>query len=367
MAQVLSDIPLEDEISIAGPDGDSRWTCSFFAFNTAIGVTAYADRSDPNRIRDVFHAVAARCRRLERLFSRFLPESDIMRLNNACGSWVAISRETYELLRASLRFCKASEGAFDITMGTVCALWDFTRGIIPDREDVEHALAHVDWHCIELREDGGCRTDSMPNVADTLSSEGTSGRYRGRMADPAAKLDVGGIAKGWIADDLQALMQSHGVACGIINLGGNALVFGEKPDGEPWHVGIRNPFETQQVLCALSISEGSVVTSGPYERFFEKGGRRYHHILSPRTGFPVETDLASASIISRRSIDGDGYSTTMFSLGSKRALHMVDDLPDIEALFVRSDGKILISRGLRLTDQSADGQPFLALRSPACI
>lgn len=185
---------------------------------------------------------------------------------------------------------------------------------------MDAALEHVDWTKVQV----GCDNDGC----------------WARIDDPAASVDVGGTAKGFIADDLRALMEARGMASGIINLGGNAVVFGSRSDGKPWNVGIRDPFDPTRTLCAVQIAAGSVVTSGPYERCFVRDGVRYHHILSPRTG-TVQTDLASASIISEKSADGDGYSTTLFALGSQRAFDLVRSLPGIEALLVRQDGKIL--------------------------
>lgn len=328
MTTLMREIPLADQVKVEGPAADGRWTCSFFAFNTELSVLLYAGEMNASAVRAAIDAVVERCRFLERVLSRFQRGSDIARLNAARGNRVIIARDTYDVLRASLGYCEASRGAFDITVGTALALWDFSNGVVPDAEELQLALEHVDWRAVELGEGDGS--------------------YWACLSDPAAQVDVGGTAKGWIADDMCSLFQAAGIANGFVNLGGNVLTFGSKPDGAPWGVGVRNPLSPDETLCVLPVDHGSVVTSGPYERFFEKGGTVYHHILNPRTGFPVETDLASATIVSERSVDGDGYSTTLFALGSKRALELVETLSGVEALLIANTGDVLVSNGLQL-------------------
>ncbi|MCR5582707.1 MAG: FAD:protein FMN transferase [Eggerthellaceae bacterium] len=328
MTTLMREIPLADQVKVEGPAADGRWTCSFFAFNTALSVLLYAGEMNASAVRAAIDAVVERCRFLERKLSRFQQDSDIARLNAARGNRVMIAPETYDVLRASLGYCEASQGAFDITVGAALALWDFSNGVVPRSAGLQLALEHVDWRAVELGEGDGS--------------------YWARLRDPAAQVDVGGTAKGWIADDMRALFQAAGMENGFVNLGGNVLAFGGKPDGTPWGVGIRNPFDPDTTFGALYVDHGSVVTSGPYERFFEQDGTVYHHILNPRTGFPVETDLASATIVSECSVDGDGYSTTLFALGSKRALELVETLTGMEAMLITNAGEVLVSSGLQL-------------------
>lgn len=325
--QQLSDIPLKDSVSVTGPDAKGSWSLSFFAFNTEILVQTYPGALPESALRAGFAKAVERCRTFEYLLSRHLLHSDVSRINAAAGKTVRIASETYEVLKASLHYCEASGGMFDITMGTACRLWDFANGTIPAPDELAHALAHVDWRALSLGEDDG--------------------GFWARLSDEYASLDVGGTAKGFIADDLHRLLSGEGFSNAIVNLGGNVVTFGSKPDGSPWTIGIRNPADPATLIGAVPVRSGSVVTSGLYERCFTKDGVRYHHILDPKTGFPVKTDIAGASIVSERSIDGDGYSTTVFALGSERALAFVEQTPGIEALLVLDDGSIFQSSGLK--------------------
>ncbi|WP_139653268.1 FAD:protein FMN transferase [Raoultibacter phocaeensis] len=326
MQQQLSDIPLKDSISVTGPDAKGAWSLSFFAFNTEILVQTYPGTLSETTVHAGFEKAVERCRTFERLLSRHLAHSDIAHINASAGETVRIAPETYEVLKTSLAYCEASGGVFDITMGAVCKLWDFANGVVPAPDELARALAHVDWRALSLGED----------------REG----FWARLSDSQASLDVGGTAKGFIADDLHRLLAEEGFSNAIVNLGGNVVTFGTKPAGSPWTIGIRNPAEPSSLIGAVPIGSGSVVTSGLYERCFTKDGVRYHHILDPKSGMPVKTDIAGASIVSERSVDGDGYSTTVFALGSKRALAFVEELPGIEALLVLDDGTILQSSGL---------------------
>ena len=326
MQRQIADIPLKDSVSITGPDAKGAWSARFFAFNTEVLLQTYPEGLPDDSVRTGFAAAVDRCRTFEYLLSRHLPESDISRINNSAGKTVAIAPETYRVLEASLGYCEASGGVFDITMGIVCRLWDFNNGVIPLSSELERALCHVDWRTVSLE-----RRDS---------------EYLARLGDSEASLDVGGIAKGFIADDLHDLLVKSGFSNAIINLGGNVVTFGSKPDRSPWTIGVRNPANPQSLIGAVPLEAGSVVTSGLYERCFVKDGERYHHILDPKTGYPVNTDIAGASIISERSIDGDGYSTTVFSLGSAEALRFVEEASGIEALLVLDDGSIVQSSGV---------------------
>jgi thiamine biosynthesis lipoprotein len=211
-------------------------------------------------------------------------------------------------------------------MGAISSLWDFKHRIVPCQTEIDEALAHVNWQSLSLG-------------ADETG-------FWARLADPKAVLDLGGIAKGFIADELHQQLTSFGFDNAIINLGGNIVAFGSKPNGRAWSIGIRNPENPLAVIHNLPLIQGSVVTSGPYERFFELEGKRYHHILDSKTGHPVQTDLASVTVISERSIDGDGYSTTLFALGSREALVFAEGVSGIEALLVRNDGLFLCTSGL---------------------
>jgi thiamine biosynthesis lipoprotein len=157
--------------------------------------------------------------------------------------------------------------------------------------------------------------------------------------DPQAKLDVGGIAKGYIADSLMNGFRESGISSAYVNLGGNVAVLGPKEDGSPWRIGVRSPQQgSDDVVATIESTGGSLVTSGLYERQFERDGTRYWHILDPRTGYPVESDIVSASVYAQQSIDGDGLTKPLFMLGADAALEFLGQYGGVEGLLIDGDG-----------------------------
>jgi len=299
----------------AASDGGATATMpqsSFFCFDTACSVGG-------DTTQEILDAVARRCQDFERTLSRTIATSDIGRINAAQGAPVQVEQETADLINLALGYCQASNGLFDITIGAVTQLWDFKQGIVPTQEQVDAALPHVGFDAVRV--DGRTVT----------------------LADPQAKLDLGGIAKGYVADVLVSQLEEAGVTSGYVNLGGNVKVLGAKPDGTPWSVGVRDPSpdaSESSSIARVSLQGGSVVTSGLYERRFEQGGRAYWHILDPRTGYPVQSDLTSATVVSEQSIDGDGYTKPLFMMGKEQALAWAAEHTDLQVLLVDDAGQI---------------------------
>ncbi len=324
-------VPLEDAHETHGPDANGMTTHAFFAFNTVISLQAFGSA---DALEAAFADARKACRTFERLFSRTLPHSDIARLNRAGGEPVPISHDTAELIRAALRYCEDSEGRFDVTMGAVVRLWDFNRGTIPDQDLIDEALKHVDWRTVRVWE-------KRPEGPDGETGSERAARSWAQLADPKAAVDLGGIAKGWIADRLTETISRHGVGSFIVNLGGNVVVHGRKPDGSPWRIGLQDPREENGIVGAVDAVDASAVTSGVYERCFEHDGAPYHHILDPDTGRPADTDAAGVTVVARRSIDAEGYSTTLLALGIERGSAFARSRPAIErAYFVDHQGGV---------------------------
>jgi thiamine biosynthesis lipoprotein len=174
------------------------------------------------------------------------------------------------------------------------------------------------------------------------------------LEDPDARIDLGGIAKGYITDRLMELYATRGVTDAFVNLGGNVAVMGRNSEGRAWNVGVRDPDDASgtQVVATISTEGGSLVTSGLYERSFEKDGKRYWHILDPRTGYPVQTDVVSASVYARASIDGDGYTKPLFMMERDDALAFVESHEGIEALLIAADGNIFTTRNAHFVKRS---------------
>ncbi|HTY64678.1 MAG TPA: FAD:protein FMN transferase [Acidobacteriota bacterium] len=293
----------------------------FFAFNTFNRVTAYTDKLD------ALESVVKTCERFEHLFSRTLPDSQIYRINTAGGEPVTVDPEVAAFLASALAYCERSGGLFDITMGGVVELWGFCEQTVPERSAVAEALRHVDYRGIHIEE------------ASVW------------LDDPRARIDLGGIAKGYIADELARQLKADGVTSAIVNLGGNVIVLGEKPDGSPWRVGLRTPVSSltqdgEGHFASVLVRNCSVVTSGIYERAFTRDDTLYHHILDPKTGFPATSDLLSASIVSKRSLDADGYSTALIIMGLDKALDFVASNEDLEAVFITKEGEVYASSAI---------------------
>lgn len=322
---------------------DASRVISFFIFNTCVHVHGYASNSedlrDPAVVRRIDEALLAfrdRCLFFEHAFSRTRPDSDIARAHAASPEPVVVSPETAELVRLALGYCEGSRGLFDITMGTVTSLWDFHAGVVPSRLSLARALPHVGFQHIVLGERG-----DVPTLA---------------IDDPETILDLGGVAKGYIADDLARLLEEHGVRRFAMNLGGNVFVRGGRPRddahrppvhaGSPWKVGIVNPRDASHNRAVVKLVSGSVVTSGIQERSFTRGGITYHHILDPRTGMPAQTDVVSATIVAERSMDCDGWSTTAFMLGARDAVAFIEELPGVEAVLIDDRDQVSWTSGI---------------------
>lgn len=302
-----------------------KTTLSFDAFNTEVTLVAPYEEGE---VRHAFSKALRACRRYEGLLSRTIPTSEISKINGASGRRVEISFDTYDVLRSALSYCSGGEGLFDVTIGPLSKLWNFRNARIPSEEEIQEASALVDWRKLRLGRD--------------LSEDGESASYWAGLELSGASVDVGGIAKGWIADRLCALLEEEGLTSFVVDLGGNVAVRGKRGDGGFWKVGIRNPFG-EGIVGRVELSNASAVTSGVYERCFFVDGVRYHHIVDPKTGRPAQTDLASATVLAARSLDAEGFSTTLLALGEQRAEAFVKRTPEIQAaILVGNDGSVRV-------------------------
>ena len=305
---------------------------SGFYFDTIITITLYGTANE-GYIDKCFELA----KNYERKFSNTIASSEISRINSNAGSYVEVSDETLELIQAGIRYGEISGGRFDITVGRLSELWNFSRiaeslesedneadaSVLPDPKDVKSAAKHVDYTAVKLK---GSKV---------------------KLTDKNAMLDLGGIAKGYIADRMREYLRGEGITSGIINLGGNVLTLGEKADGSSYTIGIQKPFAPSGTsLGTLSVADASVVSSGIYERYYRLDGTLYHHILDTGTGYPVENNLYQVTIISSSSMDGDALSTTCFALGLEDGMKLVEDTDGVEAIFVTDDGEVHPSSGI---------------------
>ncbi len=292
-----------------------------FFFDTVITVSLY-DTDDETILDKCF----AKMQYYEDTFSRTVEGSDVWKINHSAGEGVQVSEDTIDIINKSLTYAELSDGAFDITIEPVSSLWDFhaeDTPTVPDDADIQAGLPHIDYHSIQI--DGNKVT----------------------LTDPKAGIDLGAIAKGYISDGIRDVILENGSTSALINLGGNIMAVGEKPDGSAYTIGIRRPFgeNAYDIIQKVSVTDGSVITSGTYERYFEQDGKLYHHILDPGTGYPIDNGLTSVSILSHDGADGDALSTTCFVLGAKKGMGLIESLDGIEALFIDADGVQTASTG----------------------
>lgn len=293
---------------------------SAFYLDTYVQITVY-DNKDQTALDEAVNL----CEMYDELLSISNPESDIYQINHAKGAWVPVNPKTYELLKYAYAYCEQTDGLIDITIYPAKILWNFKQNTdqdtsIPDSQAIATALTSVDYHLIQFDD-------------QTLSIQ---------LSDPAAGIDLGCIGKGFIADEITSTMKSAGVKSGMVDLGGNVAVIGNKPDNTPYTVGIRKPFDSSaSYLDTVSCSDKSVVTSGIYERYFMRDNKLYHHILDPKTGYPAETDLISVTIITAKSVDADVLSTYLLMLGEQGAKTFLSKHTDYQVVLINQENRII--------------------------
>ncbi len=305
------------EGSQLGPvySSDQIQSVTLFLFDTVIQISAACSA-------DLMSKVSSRLNYFEGKFSRTVEGSDVWNINNAAGAPVQVASETADCIQKALGFSKESNGLFDITIGAVSSLWDFVNGVKPADSAIAEAVRHVGYEGVQVS-----------GTTVTLS-------------DPEAKIDLGGIAKGYIADDIVAMLREGGCDAASISLGGNVYVIGKSFDGDEWNVGVQDPNGTlDTTIASIKAEDISVVTSGLYERGFTKDGVYYYHILDPKTGCPVATDLKSSSVTCASSTTADAYSTILFLMGHDGAMSFVEGDSRFECVLVDSNDKATKSKG----------------------
>lgn len=295
-----------------------------FLLDTVIQITAYGPNASES-IEEVFDRISD----IEKKMNSKGEKSEIINVNNAAGSnFVKVSPDTFFVVEQGIIYSDLSKGRFDITVGPLVNLWDIgsDNPRVPPEEQISLSLQHINYKDILLDKEN----------------------YSIMLKKPGMAIDLGAIAKGYAADEAVRILKEKGINTAIVDLGGNVYALGKKPNGKPWRVGIQNPDSNRgQVFATVMVSDKTLVTSGPYERFFEKDGKRYHHILDPHSGYPVENGLVSVTIISDSSIEADSLSTAVFAMGLENGMELVKSLPQVEAVFVTADFKVYTSPGIK--------------------
>lgn len=297
----------------------------FFCLDTVCTLTVYGQsKKDAEKV--IADAVAL-CEGYEKLLSRTIAGSDVDKINSAGCKPVEVSPDTVEVIEKGIEFGRLSEGKFDITIGAVSSLWDFDAGVIPEDEDIEAAVKTVDYTQIKI--DGN---------KVSLGKEG-------------AMLDLGGIAKGYIADKLTTMLEENNVEQAIINLGGNVVALGEKEDNTPWKVGIERPYSDRTAIVgALEVTDETVTTSGVYERCFEKDGKLYHHVLDPVTGYPMEPEVEAVTVKgpSGMSAESDAFGTVFLMMDKDACAAILEKYPDFQVAFVDADDNVTVLNDMEI-------------------
>lgn len=295
-----------------------------FVLGTVVTIKLY-----DNATEEVFNKVFAKLREIENKMTINADDSEVIEINSNAGKdFVKVSDDTFYVIKSGKDFSKLSGGRFDISIGPLVKLWGIgtENAKVPDKDEIVSKKVLVDYNNVVLNE-------SEKSVM---------------LKETGMILDLGGIAKGYGADAVVNILKDNNVKHAIINLGGNVFAYGNKPDGTLWRVGVQNPFSTRgEYLGIAQVANQTVVTSGVYERYFEEDGKRYHHILDPDTGYPVENNLVGITIIASSSIDADSLSTSAFALGLDKGIELIESLDNVDAVFVTKDSEVYITSGLK--------------------
>ena len=295
-------------------------------------VELWAD--DPLKGNDAIDAVMAELRRIDNLMSHYKPESQLSQINQYANERpVQVDKELFDLIKLSTHYSEITEGAFDITYASVGYLYDYPRHVHPTEEQIREKLPAVNWRNMLLDEE----------------------HHTVRFEHPGMRIDLGGIGKGYAVDRGIDILKARGIERALVTAGGDSRIIGDRM-GRPWLVAVRHPDNPNKVVTRIPLSNSAVSTSGDYERYFDEGGVRYHHIIDPRTGHSA-SKVRSATILAPTATQTDGMSKTAFVLGPEKALEIINRLPEYDALFVLPDGRVLYSNGLRPAAPRPPGAP----------
>ena len=303
----------------ASSTNNSAQTREFFAMDTFMSVKAYGVTSD-----SVLEETESEVKRLEKLLSVTDTESDIYKINSNSGTAVQVSDDTVQLINKANDVSVKTNGATDISIYPVLKEWGFTTGEykVPDESTLEELFTNVDYTKIQVENN----TVTIP--------EGYA-------------IDLGSIAKGYTGDKIIELLKENGVSSALVNLGGNVQTLGSKPDGSKWSVAIKNPTDQESQICIVKVRDKAVVTSGSYERYFTADdGNRYWHILDPETGKPADNGLISVTIIGDSGTLCDSLSTSLFVMGTEKAIDYAKQNTDIDVILVTDEMEIFITEDI---------------------
>jgi thiamine biosynthesis lipoprotein len=288
---------------------------------TAINVELWHEDAEQGRA--LTQSVMNEMQRIDDLMSTYKPESELSFINaNATEGPVTVSTELLSLITRAVEYSVITTGAFDITYASAGQYYDYRTGKKPSEQQLEQALPAINYRHVKI--------DPQASTIEFLRQ--------------GVRIDLGGIAKGYAVDRSMEILRHAGVKNAIISAGGDSRVIGKRWD-RPWNVGIRNPRDKNSIVSMIPLENSAISTSGDYERYFEEDGVRYHHILNPGTGTSPH-EVYSSSIIGAVATDTDALSTSVFVLGVKEGLQLINSLPDTEAVIIDNHGHMHYSAGL---------------------
>lgn len=314
---------------------EDKYSSTYYNLGTINEITLYnVSKNDGDRILEKCSSILTD---IDNKMSSKITSSEVSKINeNAGKDYVKVSEDTFKVIKESIKFSKLSNDTFDISIGPIIDLWGIgtENARVPSKNEIDSKLSLVNYEYILLDED---------NRSVKLAKENM-------------KIDLGGIAKGYAADKIYEYLKKE-LQSALINLGGNVFVLGTKEDNQPFSIGIQDPTQPRgNSIGNIKVSDKSIVTSGIYERYFKKDGKLYHHMLDPHNGYPFDNNLSSVTIVSDQSMICDALSTTVFGLGIKKGMELVESLDSIDAIFITKDKKVYLSSGLKdkfnLTDTS---------------
>lgn len=297
----------------------------FYAMDTIMVVTAYDNNEDAAKSARV--EIEQHINALDQLMSRQRKESNLSQLNAAGGAVVTVDHELYEAIETALYYAELTDGAYDPTTAPLSDLWGIGTESqrVPTQAEIDAVLPKVGWQNIKLLGEDKIQLKN------------------------GAQIDLGGIGKGWAANDTAAICKTAGDTLRVLaQLGGNIIGIGENPnnkDGE-WVIGIANPDNSADYVATISITNESVVTSGDYERYFEQDGKRYHHIFDPKTGYPANSGLRSVTVVDPDSARADALTTALFVMGLDKGMKFCEQ-NDVKAVFITADKQIVPTENVK--------------------
>ncbi|MFD2117502.1 FAD:protein FMN transferase [Paenibacillus yanchengensis] len=298
---------------------------NFFIFDTIVSIRVYDERVNEQHFTDMKQLLEE----IDQKMNRMVEGSEVSEVNKQAGkAAVTVSEDTFLVIKTAKDYAEQSAGSFDPTIGPLVDLWAIGNGgtTVPERAKITAAQSLIDYNNLVLDEN----------------------KLEIKLLEAGMTIDLGAIAKGYAADVIAAYLQEQGFESAIIDLGGNILAMGSKPGGQAWSIGVQSPEEKRgDHLGTLPVTNKTVVTSGVYERYFIENEQVYHHVLDRKTGFPVQNELASVTIVTENSMNADALSTATFVLGLKQGMAFIEQLDYAEAIFVTNDHQVYISTDLK--------------------